>query len=253
MHLQNQTILITGGSEGIGFELARLLSEQGNTVIICGRTQSKLTSAKERCPELHTIACDVSVAAEREHLVSQMIEQFPSWNVLINNAGIQYYLDFTSSVSVEKIENELATNLAAPFHFSSLVYEHFNKQPAAAIMNVTSGLAFVPRSLMPIYCATKAALHSFTETLRVQFRNTKIEVIEIVPPIVDTDLDKGERDKRGITDKGISAVECAKIAIELINSGKEIALVERAERMYQGSLDPEKTFFKMMNGLMPRG
>jgi uncharacterized oxidoreductase len=190
-----------------------------------------------------------SIASEREKLVSEMIRQFPAWNVIINNAGIQYYLDFTAGVPVGKIENELATNLAAPFHFSSLVYEHFNKQPQAAIMNVTSGLAFVPRSLMPIYCATKAALHSFSETLRVQLRATKIEVIEIAPPIVDTDLDKGERDNHGIVDKGISAAECAKTAIELINSGNEVALIERAKHMYMASLDPQQTFFKMMNGL----
>jgi uncharacterized oxidoreductase len=250
MNLSNNTILITGGATGIGLALAEEFLSRGNEVIICGRREEKLRGAKEKNPKLHTFVCDLSKADERIACTNSVIRDFPELNVLINNAGIQQYLKFLNDIPEEKIENEIATNLTAPIHLSSLFIPHFLKKSEAAIMNVTSGLAFVPIANSPVYCATKAALHSFSMTLRVQLRDTPIKVFELAPPIVDTELDRGERDKHNIIHRGISAEECAAEMITMIGEDSYFAPVERASNMFEASRsDQFDTFFKRMNGL----
>jgi uncharacterized oxidoreductase len=188
MKTTQQTVLITGGASGIGLALVERLLSAGNTVIAVGRRREKLDEAKAKHPALHTRVCDVADPAERIALRDWAVKEFPALNVLINNAGIQQRLDMKAPLDWEATRNELAINLDAPIHLANLFAAHFLKRPQAAIVNVTSGLSFSPLANVPVYSATKAALHSFTLSLRHQFAGTSVEVVEIIPPAVDTDL-----------------------------------------------------------------
>jgi uncharacterized oxidoreductase len=188
MNLSSNTVLITGGGSGIGFALAERFAKAGSTVIISGRRKEKLEEAKLAHANIHTYACDVSEESQRRDLVAWVTEKFPKLNVVINNAGIQRLVDLTSQEPWKDTNSELATNLAAPIHLSQLFIPHLMKQENPCLMNVTSGLSFAPLANVPVYCATKAALHSFTLSLRYQLKDTPIKVVEIIPPAVDTDL-----------------------------------------------------------------
>ena len=188
MNLSDNTILITGGASGIGFAFAKRFLERGNKVIICGRREDKLSDVKSKLPEIVTHACDVGEARSREDLVNWVVKEFPELNMLVNNAGIQRRVDLKAGESWEKTRSEIEINLDAPIHLTQLLYPHFATKNAASIFNVTSGLSFMPLANVPVYCATKAALHSFTLSLRWQLRETHTRVVEIIPPAVDTDL-----------------------------------------------------------------
>ena len=188
MELSGNTVLITGGASGIGFGLAEQFVQAGSTVIICGRREDKLKEAQAKYPQLQIYTCDVADPNERFSLFEWATTAFPTLNILINNAGIQQRFQLQQAPEWETMHNEIAINLDAPIHFSTLFIPHLLNQPQAAILNVTSGLAFSPMAMMPIYGATKAAIHSFTLSLRHQLSGTPISVIEVIPPAVDTDL-----------------------------------------------------------------
>lgn len=189
MRLDEQTILITGGSSGIGLMLAKCLSKR-NTVIICGRSLKKLDEAKKLVPEVDTFQCDISCGGEREKLFRYLKTKHPSFSVLINNAAIVHKTDFkTDDDIVAKAESEISTNLIAPIALSKAFLS--NAVHPVAIINITTGLVYAPRAVYPIYNATKAALHSFTQVLRHQLKNTCIRVIEVMMPVVDTPWHKG--------------------------------------------------------------
>ncbi len=187
MKLEGNTILITGGGSGIGLGLATRLMVD-NRVIICGRDKSKLERAVKDNPRLEYLVADLQDAGERNALAWTLIERYPALNVLINNAGIQRRNDGTVAEDWQETASEIAINLEAPIHLTRLLTPHLEKQANAAVLNVTSGLAFSPMALMPVYCATKAAMHSYTLSLRHTLAKKKIEVIEIIPPAVQTDL-----------------------------------------------------------------
>lgn len=188
MQLSGNTILITGGASGIGLALAERFLQAGSEVIICGRRENKLREAKQKLPKLHTHLCDVATAEQRVALRDWVFTNFPALNVLINNAGIQRRIALTQPEHWETTREELAINLEAPIHLTTLLLPHLLQRENAALLNVTSGLAFSPLAGVPVYCATKAALHSFTLSLRHQLRDSGVQVIEIIPPAVDTDL-----------------------------------------------------------------
>jgi uncharacterized oxidoreductase len=188
MHLANNTVLVTGGASGIGFALAERFLAHGNTVIICGRRPEALAAAQRKHPSLHTRVCDLAVPAERAALVTWLKKEHPTLNVLVNNAGIQRRIDLTHPEPWPHTQQELASNLEAPIHLTQLLIPVLRTQKNPVIINVTSGLAFAPLASVPVYCATKAALHSFTLSLRHQLKQSGIAVIEIQPPAVDTDL-----------------------------------------------------------------
>ncbi|GAB2955970.1 SDR family oxidoreductase [Hymenobacter coalescens] len=188
MNLAGNTILITGGASGIGFALAQRFVRAGSTVVAVGRRAEVLREAQRQLPGLHVRTCDVASAAERTALRDWVTQEFPQLNVLINNAGVQRRLQVADEEDWSARQQEIAINFEAPVHLTGLFIPHLRQQPAAAIVNVTSGLAFTPPTFAPIYGATKAALHSFTVALRHQLRATRIEVLEIVPPAVNTDL-----------------------------------------------------------------
>ncbi|KUG07255.1 SDR family oxidoreductase [Solirubrum puertoriconensis] len=188
MNLSENTVLITGGASGIGLALAKRFQQAGSQVIVCGRRADKLREAQREVPGLLTRVCDVAQPAEREELLRWVQQEHPQLNVLVNNAGIQRRLQVADEEPWEVRQQEIAINLDAPIHLCSLFVRHLQQQPRAAIINVTSGLAFTPMAIAPVYCATKAALHSFTQSLRYQLQDTAVEVLEIVPPAVNTDL-----------------------------------------------------------------
>jgi len=188
MKLSGNTILVTGGASGIGLALASRFLAAGSKVIVCGRRSTALRDAAEAHPGLVTHACDLSRADERESLAKWIVDAFPDLNVLVNNAGIQRRLRLTDPESWETTHHEIAINLDAPLHLGMLLLPHLRSKPSAAIVNVTSGLAYVPFVAAPVYSATKAALHSYTLSLRHQLDDTSVQVIEILPPAVQTDL-----------------------------------------------------------------
>ncbi len=208
MKTSGNVILITGGATGIGFAMAQRFVASENTVIICGRRQNKLDEARKKLPELHTMKCDVSKESGRKELYEWMAKDFPSLNVLVNNAGIQRSIDLKKGVEdLQKNEDEIEINFMSQIYMSALFIPLLMKQKNAAIVNVGSGLGIVPMAMFPVYSATKAGIHSFTISLRHQLRTTPIKVFEIIPPTVhDTEL-KGKPVPK--TDYSVTAAEMA--------------------------------------------
>lgn len=207
------TVLITGGATGIGLAMAEEFVKEGSEVIICGRTDETLKQAKARLPSLHIKKCDVAKETEHEALYEWAVANFKNLNVLVNNAGIQRLIDFRKGTSdllghrETDGEDEIEVNLKAPVYLTALFTPHLMKQNEAAIINVSSGLAFFPIAPMPVYCATKAVIHTFCLTLRQQLEGSPVKVFELIPPMVDTDLDKGARKARGQTYFGLTTTE----------------------------------------------
>ncbi|RIV28101.1 SDR family NAD(P)-dependent oxidoreductase [Alicyclobacillaceae bacterium I2511] len=189
MKISGNTVLITGGATGIGLALAKRFLKTGNEVIVCGRRMEKLAAAKAQFPNLQIRVCDVSDSLERESLVAWATNEFPELNVLVNNAGIQQRINLAESQQDwNYYHQEIAANLEAPIHLSTLFLPHFMKKSHSTLINVSSRLAIAPAAWVPIYSVTKAALHSFTMSLRLQLSHTNIEVVEVLPPAVNTDL-----------------------------------------------------------------
>ncbi|WP_412466670.1 SDR family oxidoreductase [Pedobacter sp. KLB.chiD] len=185
MKLIKNKILITGGATGIGFGLAERFIQENNTVIICGRRASALKEAEEKLPSVITKVCDLAVEADRIELYNWIAEHHGDLNVLVNNAGIQNWMSIDDRDFFEKADAEITTNILAPLHLSKL-FSQLNSLDT--IINVTSGLAFVPLATVPVYCGTKAFMRSFTLSLRHSLRASSIEVIEMIPPALNTDL-----------------------------------------------------------------
>lgn len=185
MKITNKKILITGGASGIGLGLAERFIQDRNTVIICGRRESALKEAAGKFPSLLTRSCDLSLPKGREELYNWIANDHSDLNILINNAGIQNWMNVDDKAFLPKTQNEIAINIEAPLHLSSLFLQLNSLE---TIMNVTSGLAFSPLTKTPVYSATKAFLHSFTLSLRHLLKPRNIDVIEIIPPALNTDL-----------------------------------------------------------------
>lgn len=192
MVLQNNTILITGGSSGIGLELAKQLVEKENTVLICSRSIDKLERAKQQIPELHYLQCDISLPEKCEKLRNWVKAEHPDCNILINNAAIVTRKNFYEDEDAMKhAEAEIDTNLVAPIRLSKLLIPVLENNKNSQIINITTGLAYVPRTSYTFYCATKAALHSFTQVLRAQSKGRNISISEVLMPVVDTPFHEG--------------------------------------------------------------
>jgi len=191
MKLSGNTILITGGSSGIGLAFAERFINAGNTVIVCGRRENVLQNAKEKFPSLITHVTDLTIESDRVALFDWVTTNYPEVNVLVNNAGIQQRFNVLKADAKNNwsyFSKEIAANIEAPFQLSMLFVPFFAAKEESTIINVSSGLAFTPLAIAPIYSATKAALHSFTVGLRHQLSDTSVEVIEVAPPAVNTDL-----------------------------------------------------------------
>ncbi|QWF69792.1 SDR family NAD(P)-dependent oxidoreductase [Methylomonas paludis] len=189
MKLTGNTILITGGGSGIGRGLAEAFHHRGNKVIITGRRLALLEETVRANPGISYLTLDVTDSAAISQFTVQLLDQYPDVNVLVNNAGIMEPENLLASeVDLNVAENTIATNLLGPIRLSAALLPHLQSKENPAIINVTSGLAFLPLAMTPTYCATKAAIHSYTQSLRYQLRETPVQVIEIAPPYVQTEL-----------------------------------------------------------------
>lgn len=199
MNPQGNTILVTGGGSGIGRGLAEALHAEGNQVIIAGRRKSVLEETAAANPGMRWLTLDIESAAGIQAFAAEATAKFPALNVLINNAGIMRPESLTAEpVDLTNAEATIATNLLGPIRLTAALLPHLKKQPKATVINVSSGLAFVPLALTPTYCATKAAIHAYTQSLRYQLKATSVEVLELVPPYVQTDLMGGAKDPRAM-------------------------------------------------------
>jgi uncharacterized oxidoreductase len=189
MDLKNNTVLITGGTSGFGYEFALRLIELGNTVIITGRNQAKLDQTKKNLPKVHTFQSDVSDPTAIKTLFDTVTKLFPNLNILINNAGEMRKINLHDpSIDLQDITKEIDINLSGPIRMIQQFLPHLKTQKTAAIVNVTSGLALVPFPIAPIYGATKSGLRSYTKSLRIQLKKTNIKVFELVAPAAKTPL-----------------------------------------------------------------
>ena len=204
MELKNNTVLITGGTSGIGLELATRLQQLGNTVIVTGRDPAKLDQTQKNLPGIHTLQSDVSDPKAIQRLYHQVATQFPGLNFLINNAGEMRKLDLHDpKLDVYDITREIEINLSGPIRMIQQFLPLLKSKMNAAILNVTSGIALVPFPLSPIYSATKSGLRAYTRTLRVQLKKDHIRIFELVAPGANTPLNEkfvNDMDQRMLMD-----------------------------------------------------
>jgi len=237
MNLTSNTILITGGGAGIGLALARQLAERGNRVIICGRSEAALLQAQAQVPDLLIRVCDITDQASRQAMVNWLSSEHPQLNMLINNAGIQHRRLFSDADALADLELEVATNFTAPVRLIGELLPLLKQQPSATIINVTSALAYAPIADLPVYCATKAAMHSFTLTLRHQLKATAVRVVELAPPIVDTGLGGNERSAGTAGQQMMTPQDFASEALVQLASGQDevlVGLAAGARKMGEG-------------------
>jgi uncharacterized oxidoreductase len=244
MKLKGNAILITGGTSGIGLAFTEKFLEIGSKVIICGRRSERLEEIKTKHPEIIIRQTDVSDDNQRHDLAQWVQEHHPDTNVLINNAGIQLLTDLTNCNNLDRVRSEIETNLIAPIHLTSLFAQHLLNKDNAAIINISSGLAFVPLAFMPIYCATKAALHSLTLSLRYQLKDTGIKVFEIAPPATDTELGHDRRTDKTQTHGGMPVNEFIEAAMQSLEDDIYEAAIGPAE----GLRSKREALFESMNG-----
>lgn len=239
MKLENNKILITGGASGIGLGLTERFLKENNTVIICGRRQEVLNEVSEKYPSVITKVCDLSVESERIELFNWVKENHDDLNVLVNNAGIQNWMNIYDNEFYQKAVNEININVIAPVHLANLF---INLKSLDTIINVTSGLSFIQLSKVAVYCATKAFLHSFTISLRHLLESKNIEVIEMIPPALDTDLGG-----KGIHDGQPSVLEFVNTVFEQLKEGKKELTFGFSEIMSKATPDEIKATFLKMN------
>jgi uncharacterized oxidoreductase len=199
MNLTGNTILITGGGSGIGRGLAEALHALGNQIVIAGRRRQALDETTAANPGMKSLQLDIEDPSAIRAFAAMAAAEFPSLNVLVNNAGIMRAEKLLAQQDdLADAEAIVSTNLLGPIRLTAALLPQLKKQEHAAIVNVTSGLAFLPLAVTPTYCATKAGLHSYTESLRYQLRGTAIEVLELIPPYVATHLMSGASDPRAM-------------------------------------------------------
>ena len=239
MKISNNKILITGGASGIGLALAQRFLEENNKVIICGRRESALQEASRKLPPVITKTCDLAIADERVRLFKWIDKEHSDLNVLVNNAGIQQWMSVTDSNFFQRAKDEIAINIEAPLHLVSLF---LNLSSLNTIMNVTSGLSFSPLAKVPVYCASKAFLHSFTLSLQYLLRPKNIEVIEMIPPALNTDLGG-----KGIHDSAPPVSGFIEAAFEQLKQGKSQITYGFSEGMLKAGADDLRKAFERMN------
>jgi uncharacterized oxidoreductase len=209
MQLSRNTILITGGTSGIGYEMAKEFIKNGNTVIVTGRNGQKLQKVKNELNGVVTIKSDVSDPDDVAALYEHVAKNYPSLNVLINNAGVMSEINLQKhQLSATDLTKEIDVNVKGTIWMNDLFIPLLKKNKNSATITVSSGLAFVPLAIAPVYCATKAALHSYTLSLREQLRNTDVKVFELAPPATETELIAvfSEEDKKGVSLMSVQAM-----------------------------------------------
>lgn len=241
MNISNNKILITGGASGIGLGLTERFLRENNTVIICGRRASVLDEISALHPSVITRMCDLSKANEREVLYTWISNEHNDLNVLINNAGIQNWMSVTDERYFERAKEELAINIEAPMHLVSLF---LNLKSLTTVMNVTSGLAYVPLIKVPVYSATKAFMNSYTLSLRQLLKPRGIEVLALIPPALNTDLGG-----KGIHDSALPVSDFIDAVFNQLKEQKSDITFGFSEAMANSGPEDLRKAFNRMNGV----
>jgi uncharacterized oxidoreductase len=221
MQVANKTVVVTGGTDGIGLHVARQLRERGANVIVVGRDPGRLAAARD--DGFHAIGADLSTREGCDALLAEL--SGVSIDVLVNNAGVGSFYLVDGEMDREGLDRSIFLNLNAPMHLIAGLLPVLRERPAAAIVNVTSGLAYAPRAGSPVYCATKAGLRSFTQSLRHQLRNSRITVIEALPPVVETRMTAENPHKK------MPAPDCAAAIVRAIETDQEEAAIGAAKML----------------------
>jgi uncharacterized oxidoreductase len=239
MKLSGNKILVTGGASGIGLGLTERFIKENNTVIICGRREDVLKEVASKFPSVITRVCDLSIEDERMKLYEWIRTEHSDLNVLVNNAGIQNWMNVTDKDFYERAKQEVSINVLAPVHLTSL----FLKLPSVdTIVNVTSGLAFVPLAKVPVYCSTKAFFRSFTLSLRYLLKEKNVEVVEVIPPALNTDLGG-----KGIHDAAPPVSDFVESIFQQLKEGKDEVSFGFSEGRVKANNETIGEYFKRLN------
>ncbi|PWV49598.1 SDR family oxidoreductase [Chitinophaga sp. S165] len=239
MKLSGNKILVTGGASGIGLAVAERFLQEGNTIIVCGRRESALKEVAEKHPAIITRVCDLSVETEREELYNWIAADHSDLNVLVNNAGIQNWMNITDEDFYQRAKTEIITNIEAPVHLTALFIK---LESLNTIINVTSGLSFVPFPKVPVYSATKAYFHSFTRSSQYLLKRKGIEVIEMIPPALNTDLGG-----KGLHDTAPPVSDFVEAVFEQLKEGKTELTFGFSEAMSKAGPEEITNTFNRMN------
>ena len=245
MKLEGNTILITGGGSGIGRSLAEALHERGNTVIIAGRRKELLKQVAARNPGMRWVELNVEDPESIRTVSARLIAEHPKLNVLFNNAGIMQVDDVSTEVDERLLESTIATNVLGPIRLTGALIEHLKKQERPVVINNSSILAFVPLALAAVYSATKAAIHSYTLSLRYKLKNTPVRVLEVAPPWVQTDL-LGSNDEP----RAMPLQEFVDETMRVLATDADEILVQRAVPLRNNVGPHEGAFVNQFNDVM---
>ena len=242
MKLTDNTILITGGGSGIGRGLAEAMHKQGNQIIIAGRRKAHLTEVANANPGMQWVELNIEDPANISTVARKLIADHPKLNVLINNAGIMQVDDVSGAVDDKLIVSTVTTNLLGPIRLTAALIEHLKKQNNAAVINNSSVLGFVPLAIAAVYSSTKAAIHSYTLSLRYKLKGTSVKVIELPPPWVQTDLLNSNDESRAMP-----LAEFITETVAILGTDADEVLVERARALRNNAGPNEGPFVTQFN------
>jgi uncharacterized oxidoreductase len=245
MKLSGNTIFITGGGSGIGRGLAEALHKLGNQVIISGRRKGHLDATTKANPGMQSVELNVEDPASIAAVAQKLIADYPALNVLINNAGIMQIDNAAGVIEEDLLTSTVTTNLLGPIRMTSALIEHLKKQESAAVINVSSVLGFVPLAMSAVYSSTKAALHSYTLSLRYTLSGSSVKVLEIAPPWVQTDLLNSNEEPRAM-----SLAPFIAETIKVLGTDSDEIVVEQAAMLRNNPGPGEGTFVKQFNDMM---
>ncbi len=242
MKLEGNTISITGGGSGIGRALAEALHKRGNKVIISGRRKTHLAKTVKANPGMESIELDIADPGSIRRASAELISKYPNLNVLINNAGIMQIDDAAGDIDDELISSTITTNLMGPIRLTGALVEHLKKQKSAAILIVSSVLGFTPMAMTAVYSSTKAALHSYSQSLRFKLRKTPVRVLEVIPPWVRTELLNSSEEPRAM-----SLDDFLQETMEALATDSDEIMVARAKFLRDQAGPNEATFVRSFN------
>jgi uncharacterized oxidoreductase len=245
MKLSGNTIFITGGGSGIGRGLAEAFHKLGNQVIISGRRRGHLSETTEANPGMQSVELNIQDPASIAAVAKKLIAEYPKLNVLINNAGIMQPDNAAGEIDEAVLVPTITTNLLGPIRMTSALIEHLKKQDTAAVINVSSGLAFVPLAMTATYCSTKAALHSYTQSMRYRLKGNSVKVLELAPPWVRTDLMNSNNAPRAMP-----LADFIDEAMKILGTDAEEIVVERAKMLRNNPGPGEAAFVNQFNDML---